>query len=50
MTERKNTSASCRSVFKNGGIQTTKRDYTRIWIELINQLERRKGGAAGPEK
>ncbi len=50
MTERKNTSASCHSVFKNGGMQTTKRDYTRIWIELINQIERRKGVAAGLEK
>ncbi len=50
MTERKNTSATCRSVFKNGGIQTAKRDYTRIWIKLIKQLERRKGGAAGLEK
>ncbi len=50
LTERKNTSASCRNVFKNGGTQPTKRDYTRIWIQLINELERRKGGAAGPEK
>lgn len=50
MKEHANTSEICRSVFKNGGIQTTKRDYTKAWISLINQLERRKGGTAGAEK
>ena len=30
----------CTSVFKNKTL--TKEDYTRIWIELISTLERRK--------
>lgn len=42
MKEAKHTSADCRSVFKNGSMQTTKRDYTTAWISLINQLERSK--------
>lgn len=33
-------SADCHSVFKNGGVQTTKKIYTDAWIRLINQLER----------
>ena len=45
MKESKRTSADCRSIFKNGGIQTTKRDYTKAWISLINQLERSKNTA-----
>lgn len=31
---------NCKSVFKNG--KTTKKDFTRKWIELINQIEKRK--------
>ena len=50
MKEHANTSVNCRSIFKTGGIQTTKRDYTKAWISLINLLERRKGGTAGSEK
>ena len=30
----------CKSVFKNGTL--TKEDYTKIWIELISVLERKK--------
>ena len=30
----------CTSVFKNGIL--TKEEYTKIWIELISTLERRK--------
>ncbi len=50
MKKHANTSADCRSIFRNGGIQTTKRDYTKAWIDLINQLERRKSSASGVEK
>jgi hypothetical protein len=31
---------NCISVFKNGAL--TKEIYTRVWIELISNLERRK--------
>jgi hypothetical protein len=31
---------NCTSVFKNGIL--TKEDYTKIWIELISVLERKK--------
>ena len=50
MKDSASTAEICRSVFKNGDIQTTKRDYTQAWISLINELERRKGGTAGSEK
>ena len=29
-----------KNVFKNGGI--TKEGYTHVWIDLINQLEKKK--------
>lgn len=50
MSERTHTPSACRNIFKNGGTHPTKKEYTHIWIQLINQLERRKGGAAGLEK
>ena len=50
MDKCRNTYENCRSFFKDGGIQTTSRDYTNAWISLINQLERRKGGTTGAEK
>lgn len=49
MKKHASTSADCRSIFKNG-IQTTKKDYTKAWIDLINQLERRKNSASVVEK
>lgn len=50
LKEHASTTEICRSIFKNGDIQTTKRDYTKAWISLINELERRKGVTAGSEK
>ena len=32
----------CVSVFKSGENTTTTQEYTRKWIELINQIERGK--------
>ena len=32
----------CRSVFKNGESTTSKDRFTEKWIEMINQIERRK--------
>lgn len=32
----------CVSVFKSGENMTTTQEYTRKWIELINQIERGK--------
>lgn len=37
----------CKSVFKNGLL--TKEDYTRVWIELISTLERRKSVNFSPK-
>lgn len=31
----------CRSIFKNGS-KTTKKQFTKKWTEMINQLEKRK--------
>ena len=36
----------CRSVFKSGE-NTTKNQFTKKWIELINRLEKNKGLTAG---
>jgi hypothetical protein len=33
---------TCQSVFKSGESTTTKNQFTRKWIELINQLEKNK--------
>lgn len=38
----------CTSVFKNEIL--TKEDYTRIWIELISTLERRKSVNFSPSQ
>ena len=41
-------SKNCTSVFKNEIL--TKEDYTRIWIELISTLERRKSVSLSPDQ
>ncbi len=33
---------TCRSVFQNGTQETTTERYTKIWITLINQIEKSK--------
>lgn len=33
------TEVICKSVFKSGESTTTKAQFTKTWIELINQLE-----------
>ena len=38
----------CTSIFKNETL--TKEDYTRIWIELISTLERRKSVNFSPSQ
>ena len=43
----KNKNEICKSVFKNGLL--TKEDYTRVWIELISTLERRKSVNFSPK-
>ena len=39
---------NCTSVFKNGIL--TKEEYTKIWIELISTLERRKSVNFSPNQ
>jgi len=49
MQEQKSTQPvqqTCQSVFKSGESTTTKNQFTRKWIELINQLEKNKRIAA----
>ena len=45
----KEQTTSCRSVFKNGQTPDAK-DYTQIWITLINQMEHSKAVLAGIKK
>lgn len=35
--------ATCKSVFKSGENTTSKSQFTKMWIELINRLEKNKG-------
>lgn len=37
-------STTVKSVFKSGESTTTEREFTNMWIELINTLERSKSG------
>ncbi len=37
-----NKQAICVSIFKNGRTTTSTKEYTKIWTELINRLEKGK--------
>lgn len=41
-SEDKKVETLCRSVFKSGGNEPSVDDFTKKWIELINNLEKRK--------
>lgn len=41
MAEKKPPSDAVKNIFKNGRIPT-KEEYTKIWIDLINNIEREK--------
>ncbi len=36
----------CVSVFKSGGNTTTKSQFTKVWVDLINKIEKGKGNIA----
>jgi len=42
MAENNEPTIVCRSVFKSGENTTSKEAFTKMWIELINKLERSK--------
>ena len=42
MAEKENPKTICKSVFKSGENTTTKQEYTKKWIELINRMEKGK--------
>ena len=33
----------CKNIFKNGESTTSKDNFTKVWIHLINQLEKNNG-------
>jgi preprotein translocase subunit Sss1 len=41
MEEKKNPNTAVKNVFKNGRMPT-KEEYTKLWIKMINQIEREK--------
>lgn len=41
MVEKKQPSDAIKNVFKNGRMPT-KEEYTKVWINLINKIEREK--------
>lgn len=36
----------CKSIFMGGGNMTTKSQFTKKWIELVNQIEKNKSNLA----
>lgn len=42
MADNNKTQAVCRSVFKSGESTTSKSEFTKKWIELINKIEKGK--------
>ena len=42
MAGNQQTNTICKSVFKSGGNTTSKSEFTKKWIELINRLEKNK--------
>ncbi len=42
MAENNESTIVCKSVFKSGESTTTKEQFTKNWIELINTLEKGK--------
>ena len=44
MAENNEPKTKCVSVFKSGKNTTTEREFTEVWISLINTLERSKSG------
>lgn len=42
MAEEKKCESICKSVFKGGENSTTEQDFTNVWIDLINTLEKGK--------
>lgn len=42
MAEEKKYESICKSVFKDGEESTTEREFTNVWIGLINTLEKGK--------
>ena len=41
MVEKKQTSSAVINIFKNARMPT-KEEYTKVWIDLINKIEREK--------
>ena len=39
MVEKKRPSSAVKNIFKNGRMPT-KEEYTKVWIDLINKIER----------
>ena len=41
MVEKKQPNDAVKNIFKNGRMPT-KEDYTKLWVKMINQMERDK--------
>ena len=40
--DKSKTDTICKSVFKSGESTTSKNQFTKMWIELINKIEKNK--------
>ncbi len=37
------TQVICKNIFKNGSKKDSREEFTKLWIELINQREKNRG-------
>ncbi len=42
VTGRSNSNKNCKSIFKNGYEAITKAEFTKIWADMINRIEKNK--------
>lgn len=42
MGKEKNDTSVCKSFFKNGDEAISKKQFTKVWIEMINKIEKGK--------
>ncbi len=42
VTDRPNSNKNCKSIFKSGAEAITKAEFTKIWADMINRIEKNK--------
>lgn len=42
MQEKEMSLKTCKSIFKNGQLTTTRNQFTKKWMELVNKIQKNK--------